>query len=260
MTDSSSRDDSVGEPTFVAACRAALPELDVDVRPFAAYVAERGAESSPHVADLYLAFACAEGQPAALRELDARYSQTIDRAMRGLDARALEDARQLLRQRLFAGAAPKITSYSGRGPLQGWLRVVAGRLRLELAGQKEAIAEDWAVAALAAAGDDPEIAYLKARYRADYKQALADAFAELPDRERTLLAQYHVDGLSIDELGALYGVHRVTASRWVLKAQDQLRQRVLRLLGDRLGLSAEALRSVTRLVRSQLSMRLDTPP
>jgi len=233
--------------TLVAACRAELPDLVVDEAAFVAYVAERCPEGTSHAVDLYLAFACLGGQAAALRELDLRHGMTIDRALRGLDPRALEDAKQLLRARL-------------RGPLGGWLRVVANRLRLELLGPKEVPAEDWAIAALAHGGDDPEIAYLKARYRAEYKHVLADAYAALPDRERTVLAQYHVDRLSIDELGALYHVHRVTASRWVLRAQEQLRERVFGLLRVRLGLSGEALRSVTRLVRSQLSMRLDTPP
>jgi RNA polymerase sigma-70 factor, ECF subfamily len=246
--------------TLVAACRAELPDLVVDETAFVAYVAERCPEGTSHAVDLYLAFACLAGQAAALRELDLRHGMTIDRALRGLDPRALEDAKQLLRARLFAGDAPKIALYSGRGPLGGWLRVVANRLRLELVGPKEVPAEDWAIAALAHGGDDPEVAYLKARYRAEYKHVLADAYAALPDRERTVLAQYHVDRLSIDELGALYHVHRVTASRWVLRAQEQLRERVFALLRARLGLSGEALKSVTRLVRSQLSMRLDTPP
>ena len=133
------------------------------------------------------------------------------------------------------------------------------RVLLELVEKQQPLADDWEVAALPVAGDDPEVAYLKAKYSADYKHAFSDALSGLPPRDRTVLAQYHVDGLTIDELGALYQVHRVTASRWVINARDQLRGRILELLRERLGLSAAELQSVTRMVRSQLSLSLARP-
>ena len=97
---------------------------------------------------------------------------------------------------------------------------------------------------------------MKARYRAEYKQAFASALASLGDRDRTLLAQYHVDGLTIDQLGALYGVHRVTASRWVLAAQAHVRRRMFEILDQRFGLSPAELQSLTEIVRSQLSLTI----
>jgi RNA polymerase sigma-70 factor (ECF subfamily) len=157
---------------------------------------------------------------------------------------------------LLVGPAPKIATYSGRGPLRAWLRVVARRIVLEIVDRDMPIADDWEVAALPVAADDPELAYVKARYRAEYERAFAAALGAVGDRERTILAQYHVDGLTIDQLGALYGVHRVTASRWVLRAQEELRRGVLAQLDTRLGLSATELRSLTRLVRSQLTVAL----
>jgi transposase len=36
------------------------------------------------------------------------------------------------------------------------------------------------------------------------------------------LRYHHVDGLNIDEIGAIYRVHRVTAFRWLEKAKEQL--------------------------------------
>jgi RNA polymerase sigma-70 factor (ECF subfamily) len=176
--------------------------------------------------------------------------------LRGTDRRGMDDAKQILQQRLFVGATPKIASYSGRGPLRRWLRVVVGRMLLEVLHAREPLADDWEIAALPVATDNPELAYLKARYRAEYKQAFADALAQLGDRDRTVLAQYHVDGLTIDELGAMYSVHRVTASRWVLKAEAMVRDCVLAVLRVRLGLSTADLREVTQLVRSQLSLSL----
>jgi len=244
---------------LVDAGRAAYPELAVDPAAFVAYVRERCPEGTTNAADLYLAFACTTGQPAAIAAFTTACKSDVDQALKSLEPRARDDARQILHQRLFAGSSPKIAAYSGRGPLRRWVRVVAGRILLELVAKVEPIADDWEVAALPVAGDDPELAYLKARYRAEYKRAFRDALAALEDRERTVLAQYHVDRLTIDELGTLYGIHRVTASRWVKTAQDHLRQGVLDLLRERLGLSGAELRSVTRLVRSQLSVSLAEP-
>lgn len=251
-------------PDDLETCRAELGGLVVDPAGFADHVAaRRPAELSDdewlataHLVDLYLAFACQSGVAGALERFRARHGATIHHALRGLDARARDDAMQILHQRLFVGAAPKIATYSGRGPLGAWLRVVAGRLRLELVTPSEPAANDWELAALEGRDDDPELAYLKARYRAEYKQVFAEAMARLGDRERAVLAQYHVDGLTIDQLGALYDVHRVTASRWVLRAQEQVRAHVHELLRRRLGLASTELRSVTRLVLSQLSLQL----
>jgi len=247
-----------------ARCREAFPGLDVPADLFARHVAARcPAElaledwlGAMFAEDLYLACGCLAGIPAALVAFDARHGPDIERALHGRDRRGLDDAKQILHQRLFVGPAPKIATYSGRGPLRRWLRVVVGRLLLEVLHAREPLADDWEIAALPVASDDPELAYLKARYRAEYKQAFSDALAELGDRDRTVLAQYHVDGLTIDELGVLYGVHRVTASRWVLKAEAVVRDAVLALLRVRLGLSTADLREVTQLVRSQLSLSL----
>lgn len=242
---------------LLAAARAELPEIEVSEEGFRAFAATR---DTTHVADLYLAFACLEGNPAALRAFEARHGAELDRVVRELDKRGLgDDVRQILRQRLFVaapGATAKIATYSGRGPLRRWVRVAASRIVLELVHAKEAPADDDELGALPDVADGPELAYLKARYRVAYKAAFADALARLGDRERTLLAQYHVDALTIDDLGALYGVHRVTALRRVGQAQRALRDSVLALLRERLGVSGDELASVTRLVRSQLTISL----
>ncbi len=249
---------------LIAACQQAFPALAVSPAAFVAHLeGHRPADCPPeawlasvHAEDLYLAFACLAGTREALAAFDARFGGDIDRALASLDRRGIDDAKQVLRQRLFTGATPKIATYSGRGPLRRWLRVVAGRILLEVVAARETLADDWETDALPEGSDDPELAYIKARYRSEYKAAFADALAAMPDRDRTVLAQYHIDSLTIDQLGALYRIHRVTASRWVIAAQTRLRQRVIEVLRERLGLASAELASVTRLVRSQLTMSL----
>src|SRR5262245_10515362 len=61
----------VGE--VIEAARAAWPELKVSSEQFSRYVADRGASQSPHLLELYLAFACASGEAEAVAILERDY-------------------------------------------------------------------------------------------------------------------------------------------------------------------------------------------
>ena len=76
------------------------------------------------------------------------------------------------------------------------------------------------------------------------------------NRERTLLKQQIVDGLGIDELGALYEVHRATAARWVAAAREKLLLRTRRAFMVRVRISSDECESIMRMVRSQLDVSL----
>jgi RNA polymerase sigma-70 factor (ECF subfamily) len=104
--------------------------------------------------------------------------------------------------------------------------------------------------------DDPELAYMKATYRAAFKAAFQEALESLQGRERTLLKQQIVDGLGIDELGALYDVHRATAARWVAAAREKLLVRTRRTFMLRARISSDECESIMRMVRSQLDVSL----
>src|SRR5262249_12401783 len=112
------------------------------------------------------------------------------------------------------------------------------------------------IAQHAVAGDDPELAYMKRTYSNEFKQAFGEALAGLGAREQTLLRYHHVDGLNIDEIGAIYRVHRVTAFRWLEKAKEQLVERTLETLPTRLRITSKELDSVLRMIRSQIHLSL----
>lgn len=125
-----------------------------------------------------------------------------------------------------------------------------------------------AIASLTIAGctvgpapDDPELAMLRDRYRDDVRCAFADAFAGLTEQQRNLLRQYHIDELTIDQLGALHGINRATAARWIAAARRTLLVAMRRWLVDQLGITRHEVDSIVRLVRSQLdvSVREITP-
>ncbi|MEO7732666.1 MAG: transcriptional regulator [Kofleriaceae bacterium] len=214
------------------------------------------------VADLYLACGCADGDPGALALFEARYGRVIERAIAAAGARPAEraDLGQVVRQRILVeatGRPPRIASYGGSGTLAAWIRVVAarevarGRARRTL----EAGDADDALA-LRIAPDDPELAYVKRRYRAEFKHAFQRAVDGLERRDRLVLRQHTLDGLGIDQLAALHHVHRATAARWVASARDAVRIATQRALTDHLGLAPDELDSLIRMIRSELDVSL----
>jgi RNA polymerase sigma-70 factor (ECF subfamily) len=75
-------------------------------------------------------------------------------------------------------------------------------------------------------------------------------------RDRVMLRQHFVDGLTIDELGPLYGVHRATAARWIASAKEDLMTRTRREFMARARLSPKEMASVMRMVQSRLEVTL----
>jgi RNA polymerase sigma-70 factor (ECF subfamily) len=262
--------------SLVAEGRAAWPDLVVDAKQLVAFVARHvttdlaeAALDGLRPADLYLACACASGDPRALAAFDRDYMKEVDIALARMRVGPprLADVKQLVRQRLFVGggtagaptSAGKIAEYGGRGDLRRWVRSVAVRTCLNdlRKGKREILVDDdHLIAQHAIAQDDPEVEYMKRTYANEFKSAFSAALAQLGAREQTLLRYHHVDGLNIDEIGAIYRVHRVTAFRWIEKAKDQLVKATLDTLRARLKLPAAELDSVLRMIRSQIHLSL----
>jgi RNA polymerase sigma-70 factor (ECF subfamily) len=78
----------------------------------------------------------------------------------------------------------------------------------------------------------------------------------LASRERNLIRYQLVDGLNVDQIGALYGTHRATAARWVAAARDELATRTRDELRRRLSLSHQEVDGLIRWVQSQLELSL----
>lgn len=239
--------------------REAWAEIDVPEDRFTAYVAERAADAE-RAGDLYIACACAAGDPVALRRFEERHFADVKAAIARVTSETIvaDEALQRLRQRLFVAdtGAPGITGYSGRGDLRGWLRIAATRAALEILRARRPADGDGALAHLADDAADPELALMRKEYGAAASEALHAAFAELETRERNLLRQYFVDGLTIDDLGALYDVHRATAARWIEKARATLEKRTRAILRERLGVNRTTLESIVRMVQSDLEANL----
>ncbi len=153
------------------------------------------------------------------------------------------------------GKPPGLVGYRGKGPLRGWVRITATRelIRQAKKRSREAPLEpDRELDAALGGHIDPTLDAMKAEYRSEFAEALRAAINDLDAEDRTLLRQQVVEGLSIDEVGAAFGVHRATAARWLSRARGALVGATHKRLAERLKVPVEEIDSVMRLVSSQL--------
>ncbi len=258
------------------AARAAYPAIVLADDRFAAELARRlGEHASPErlasvrAPHVFLAIASVDGDEAAIRELDrelAREAEQCAGRLRALPDQAIE-ARGHLRRILFVsepGRPAAIGAYAGKGDLRSYLRVIATRelIRIINKGRREIGVEDEVLERLSPS-TDPELVYLRDHYRADVDAALRAALGGLAAEARALLRYHLLDGWSIDRIGALYGVHRATAARWLTTARQQLGVAIRADLAARLAIPDEEVESIVRLVQSRIDVslaRLLDPP
>ncbi|MFN0247668.1 MAG: sigma-70 family RNA polymerase sigma factor [Kofleriaceae bacterium] len=215
----------------------------------------------PFAVELALAVACLAGDSAAIRAFNDEMFSRVDRVLArlGLSAADADDVKQEVRTKLLvsndAGDA-KLALYRGTGPLAHWVASVAGREALGSMRKKkptDAIDDDDF---LADAADDPELVTLKAQHGAAFKEAFQAAVRELGSRERGILRALVVDDRSVNEVAAVYGIHRVTASRWVSELRADLLKRTRNQLRDRFQLDASSVESAMRMLDSNLDVSL----
>jgi RNA polymerase sigma-70 factor, ECF subfamily len=236
--------------------RAQFPDVRVPEAAFDAAVEARGG-ASIRAAELYLCVACEAGDPAALRAFDSRYLSQLGGAISRINPSPAfaDEVRQRLRERLFVGSPPRLSTWSGVAPLEAWLRATAVRTALTLLRERGQARQEPSFEEAVQQGD-PELAYLRERYRTECQQAFAAALLALSSRDRTLLRLRYLDGLSIDALAPLHGIHRATAARWVAAARARLLEGTRREMQARLGGSVTDMDSLLRLVRSDLVVNL----
>jgi len=253
-----------------AGARRTWPAFSVEAADFVRYAAERldvkagldEALAALRASDLYLACGCARGDPGALRAFGDKVLSQVPRFLAGLAASRsrCDEVAQELRAELLVrspGAIPRIADYSGRGDLASWLRVVAIRSALRLRREQTKLAGDPESAGRPIFDPvDPELDYLKLRYRADYERAFQGALSKLSKRERLYLRLHYVDGLSLDKLGGLYRVHRSTIARRLAAHRQKLYETTRELLRERLRVSDSEFESLLALVRSQLAVSI----
>jgi RNA polymerase sigma-70 factor, ECF subfamily len=206
--------------------------------------------------ELYLAFACLAGNPDAHRHLDERYVTPLIGwlAAQGIAPELSRDTVQWLRVKLLTGERPLLRAFSGLGTLKGWLRVTTLRQAIRAQRQARASEGEEVSEALADATQDPALQYQRRLYQDEFRRAFGLAVAGLSVRERNLLKQSVLFGATVDDLGALYQIHRSTAARWIAAARTRLAEQTREHMIAQLGLQDADYESILQLIHSQLDV------
>jgi RNA polymerase sigma-70 factor, ECF subfamily len=251
--------------------RHAWPTLDLSPEAFLRHLASRHVTDEPladlRAADLYLACACAERVRGAIEAFERAHMSRVGVLLARMrpSAAFVDDVRQTLREKLFVGkdgARPKIAEYTGRGALESWVRVIALRAAIDLRRQgAEAVDEGGAKPddgrpPSAELEVDPELDYIKKRYRRDFNKAIRQAVTALTKEQRELLQLHFVDGLTLDQLAATLGVHRATVARRIAAARKAIVDEAHRLLRAWLRASESELDSLAGVMKSQIDLTL----
>lgn len=249
--------------------RQAHPTFGVSGEDFFAFVGERIKEADPvvelerrNVPDLYLACACARGDGEALSALERQTIPVVERGLAGM--KMAEDARreviQVLRERFLVAndGPPGIAGYDGRAPLGIWLRVCAARVGLRQLQRDQRVAEldDDRLEELAPGVPTPELMYLRRLYGQRFQKAFREAVASLEPRERNLLRHSVLDELGIDQLAAIYHVHRATAARQLNQARAKLVEATRDKMRSALRISDAELESIMRVILTVADLTL----
>ncbi|MBX7098917.1 MAG: hypothetical protein K1X89_14505 [Myxococcaceae bacterium] len=258
---------------LVGQAQAARPAFAPDARAVRLHFAARLAESPApakqaqalQAEDLYWAYCCGTGDRAAIaaftRELLPRARASVAHLRMTNDL--VEELQSLLTERFLIaprGSEPKVLQYSGRGTLASFLCVAAVRQALDLLRQRKvplAPLDDRRDVAEQVAETDPAMAVLRRRHRPQFKRAFEESFAALSPEERNLLRLSEVEGLGIDALATMFGAHRATMARRLVKIRSQILSGARERLGEWLELSSPELDSLLRELRRDFSLSVN---
>jgi RNA polymerase sigma-70 factor, ECF subfamily len=227
----------------------AVPGVPAEVVPWTDSAAP--ADALDRAAELYLARACAAGDSAALRAFEAEFFAEVRACHARIGPRGLglDELEQRVREKLFVNNA--IVSFSGKGDLRRWLRVLTTRLIFDhgRASHPEVPLEDQLLPD--ALNDSADATLAKAQLRAEIRAALHQAFSALTDRQK-LLVQSEIRGTPLSAIATTYRVNVRSIQRWVREAHDAFLTEFRGALAHRLRVAPGDLSSVLAFARSQL--------
>lgn len=232
--------------------------------------------------DLCLVLACERGDEAAWNDLVATQDKTVKAAAWKISPKA-EDADDLassiwaelygLKHDKDGNLKSKLSYYSGRGSLGGWLRAIVSQLAIDqfrkqsrfvqveearefdnLANESSEKTENLSVVAHT---DNPEDIFGEKQMARDVSKALSAAISELEADDRLLLKLYYFDDMKLKEIGQMMGFHEATASRKVVRIQTEIRKSVERILQNTHHWSEEEVKRYLSETASKLGISLE---
>ncbi len=254
--------------------KTAWPTLQLELSPFLEWVYsifEQQRQPSDAVArlnigDLFLAYACSKGEPAALRAFERDYAgelRAVAAKLRIAESDC-DDVRQRLWDKLFTnlpGCRMKILEYRGSGPLRHWFRVVATRclldeLRESKRRRSHQLHSSDAVLSLKVTNSDPELLSVRRQHQVAFRDAFRMAVHRLEPEERNVLKCHYLMGMSTEQIGKAFGIHKATAARHLARTREKLLSDTRELVKASLRANTDELNSVMRLFDEGLSTSL----
>jgi RNA polymerase sigma-70 factor (ECF subfamily) len=232
--------------------------------------------------DLCLIIACERGDETAWADLVKNFDATVKSAARKY-AKNAEDAEDLagsiwaelygLKKDADGRLKTKLSYYSGRGSLAGWLRAVTNQLavdqfrkeskfvQIEEAREFENLAnessENSENVKIVHASDNPEENFSRKQTEKDVSEALKQATGALKAEDRLILKLYYFDDLKLKDIGAALGFHEATASRKLVRIQTEIRKSVEKILQTRHGWNKEEVKRYLANAASKLGISLE---
>jgi RNA polymerase sigma-70 factor (ECF subfamily) len=228
--------------------------------------------------ELCHAIACEKGHEAAWRAFETEYRHAMQGAARALtkDEAEADDLVQFVFGELYGirmdgeRRLSKLSHYSGRGSLGGWLRAVVYQCFIDRKRQTarfeqvEEVEEFDRLAQASATYTNGRIsAYIPppdeiedTRLRKATEEAMTRAFAEIDAKDRLLLNHYFFDDLTLREIGLMMNVHEATICRWLARAQKEVKRKTEDILQKSYGLRrAEVAECLQIAARAELDVR-----
>ena len=232
--------------------------------------------------DLCLVLACERGDETAWSDLVRTQDKTVKAAAWKISPKA-EDADDLassiwaelygLKHDKDGKLKSKLSYYSGRGSLGGWLRAIVSQLavdqyrkqsrlvQVEEAREFENLANESSEksenSGVLAHHDNPEEIFGEKQMTRDVSKALNQAIAELDADDKLLLKLYYFDELKLKDIGQMFGYHEATASRKVVRIQAEIRKSVEKILQNQHHWSAEEVKRYLAETASKLGISLE---
>ncbi len=212
--------------------------------------------------DLWLAHAAGTGCSRAVEVFEHTVFGPRVEAIRKRfgDDTTVEDEAQALRLNLIADTEPLLLSFRGQGSLQGWVSVALGRAVARSRARRRRAVADGLETLDEILEDELDLSGLTERAEAKsiLVAALREAVTSVDAQHRILLKLHICDGLVIDDLAQLLGVHRATASRRLERARRALADEVRSRIKGAHGLDSRQVDSLLRRVRSSFQSLMST--
>jgi RNA polymerase sigma-70 factor, ECF subfamily len=235
----------------LAAGRARYPDVSVSDATLLPGLTSRLAAALPaHHADVFVAAAATAGDRAATAHVHQRVAALATATARGIVS-DLDEVVQTASISLLVGDPPKLDSYAGLGSLDAWLRAVVLRTALSARRRLGAAEPSWLELPLFV--EMPMWRDHAAAFRTSFEAALA----ALQPHHRVVLRQHYIDGVSVDALGRVHNVTRMSVYRWLAQAKAAIVAQVRADLGTKLTLSPAEVDSMMRAVRSSFSITVE---